>query len=151
MNLEQQVCSFDLAKRLKELNVKQNSLFVWEYYDDQCHSVKFIPYAIVPDECNKFSLFSAFTVAELGDMLPSRLNTEPDYLLETFKIINGWIIKYKNYPNKLLSSFVERETHAHFKMLIYLGEADARAKMLIYLIEQNLVSEGWKQQWLTTA
>ena len=32
MKLEDQVCSLELAKKLKELGVKQDSLFYWNLY-----------------------------------------------------------------------------------------------------------------------
>jgi hypothetical protein len=69
MNLEHQVCSLDLAKRLKELGVKQESHFVWiEGYDGHA----FIRQALDWPEPNPEAI-SAFSVAELGDlMLPSK-------------------------------------------------------------------------------
>jgi hypothetical protein len=71
--LEKQVVSLELAKRLKELGVKQESLFFWMSIKDDdgkdCWAVKYGPletfYGIPVDEN-----ISAFTVAELGEMLP---------------------------------------------------------------------------------
>jgi len=70
MNLEQQVTSLALSKRLKELGVKQESIFFWSYYDDG-HS-KDKPGIAFADNCNLSfmeNLVSAFTVAELGQLL----------------------------------------------------------------------------------
>jgi hypothetical protein len=75
MFLEQQVCSLELAKRLKELGVEQSSLYYWvsQKSDDDCilsTETQFI-YGDAPD----FSMapypvvYSAFTVAELGELL----------------------------------------------------------------------------------
>ena len=60
MKLEQHVCSLDLAKRLKELGVKQESLFWWGEITKEVHYCK----------AGKPLHISAFTVAELGEMLP---------------------------------------------------------------------------------
>lgn len=113
MKLEQQCCSLELAKKLKELGVKQESLFVWWVYDNG--------EADIIDSSQKFEKgrikdfhFSAFTVAELGDMLP---NTEE-------------CISRKE-PN-------EKEWRCGNQ--IESTEADARAKMLIYLLENNLIT-----------
>ena len=70
MNLEDQVVNLELSKRLKEFDVEQKSIFVWEYYDDQCYTVKYIPYAVVPNNYNKFQLYSAFTVFKCGIIFP---------------------------------------------------------------------------------
>jgi len=70
MKLEDQVCSLELAKKLKELGVKQESYWSWlkgdaDYGDE--------PYLLgcttklEEDEC------SAFTVAELGEKLPNKI------------------------------------------------------------------------------
>lgn len=133
MKLEDQVCSLELSKRLKELGVKQESLFVWEYYDDQCHGVKFIPYAVVPSEMNKFKLYSAFTVAELGEMLPYELyiSNRP-----------FWYATGKTDPND--KYYLEHEVSYGMEDDAYHierddKEADARAKMLIYLLENKLM------------
>lgn len=122
MNLELQVCSLELAKRLKELGVKQDSLFWY---------VKWIP----PKGCTyysnanewKLSLYkgstddhesiSAFTVAELGEMLSCTCISEKIY------DSSEWIAKFNYYSIK--KEFVEST------------EANARAKMLIWLIEEG--------------
>lgn len=61
--LEQQVCSLDFAKRLKELGVKQESLFYWRGTQGRGND------ALVVNRINRhdefFDYFSAFTVAEL--------------------------------------------------------------------------------------
>lgn len=117
MNLEQQVVSLQLAKRLKELKVKQESLFHW--YE---HETKLSIYYgnIVNDPIMQWSSFS---VAELGEMLPDNCYTQKD--CGTLPI--EWIC------HRIID---ENEEDAW----IAETEADARAKMLIYLLENNLMS-----------
>lgn len=111
MNLESQVVSLSLAKRLKGLGVRQESYFYHcDVYGKWIIGVK-------GDEHD----FSAFTVAELGEMLPvhhTQKNTG-----------KGWVT-WAHYPthNSIQTQFHEAST-----------EADARAKMLIYLLEKGLV------------
>ena len=70
MTLEQQVCSLELAKRLKELGVQQESYFNWILnandnwlvWDDTMRSDY--------ETGREKDAISAFTVAELGEMLP---------------------------------------------------------------------------------
>ena len=121
MNIEQQVCSLELAKRLKELGVKQDSYFWWvnpEMTENNATQL------LADDDrfinCHPDLYLSAFTVAELGEMLPlwwySGKRKENDYICEVFK---------RNVTDKL-NSFGDTE-------------ANARAKMLIYLIENKLI------------
>ena len=121
MKLQDQVPSFELSKRLKELGVKQESLF---YYQKESGpngwglvfhtSIYFLP----PSEPQEvYGLVSAFTVAELGEMLPD--------LYSTHKKNGGWIM--------------------HNNLINDRKEADARAKMLIYLLENNYLRQPQKQ------
>src|SRR5690348_3634715 len=119
MEIEKQVCSLELSKRLKELNFEQKSIFVWEYFNENCYAVKFIPHAVVPNDHNPYELYSGFSVAELGEMLPDccfswKVNVDPKWLCSDDEPI------------------VEN-SHRDYK------EADARAKMLIYLLENKLM------------
>ena len=48
------VCSFELAKRLKELGVKQDSLFTWRYFkfvDEELSSWKEVPRSKNKGDC----------------------------------------------------------------------------------------------------
>jgi len=115
MKLEDQVCSLELAKRLKELGVKQESLF-YHLYGGICYRSECLPLAGI-DWC------SAFTVAELGEILPLNFTS---------------IRKNANDENKIvwMSAGIE---NIITKMDTYSDkEADARAKMIIYLIENKL-------------
>jgi hypothetical protein len=60
MKLEDQVVSLELAKKLKELGVKQQSLYSHGKHGDIFQPV---------DRLNPYVLASAFTVAELGEIL----------------------------------------------------------------------------------
>lgn len=122
MELEKQVCSLELAKRLKELGVKQESYCYW--CDGKLKATFLAFRKDKPEEC----FFSAFTVAELGDMLPLEVRGG---LIETGKRTidggYGWFVCYEGAEDgPLIQGY--RDT-----------EADARAKMLIYLLENNLV------------
>lgn len=74
---------------------------------------------------------SAFTVAELGEMLPSKIQNE---WLRCIKATNNagidWKIRYAAVGFELDYSLQFNEK----------TEANARAKMLIYLIENNLIT-----------
>jgi len=120
MFLEDQVCSLELAKRLKELGVKKGSILVWEYCDENCYGIKFIPYAVVLSQYNNYILYPAYTVAELGEMLP--------LWHEIAKRENeDWICTVREKNSTINHhSFAEKES-------------DARAKMLIYLLENKII------------
>jgi hypothetical protein len=146
MNLEDQVCSLELSEKLLTLGVKQKSIFVWEYFDKKCYSVKFIPYAVVPDSLNNFKLFPAFTVAELGEMLPPWIDIKKN---EPFNIFGLQIIKRQSRNIQFIVSY-ECDTIAGEEVNNPLArlqlcktfdekEAYARAKMLIYLLENKLM------------
>jgi len=78
MKLNEQVCSLNFAKRLKELRVKQEGIFWWVKHFD---GVTEFAHAIedgrgvgdgihLTEPSMKGNKFVAFTVAELGEMLP---------------------------------------------------------------------------------
>jgi hypothetical protein len=126
MTIEQQVTSLELAKRLKELGVKQNGLFCW----NESISGKTKPYIGNGTAIRKNEI-SAFTVAELGEMLPMEIkNRNGKYdgkYFETTRIaFKNWTVSYTQ-GKKLIVQVLGKT------------EADARAKMLIHLIENNLL------------
>ena len=119
INLESQVCSLELAMRLNELGVKQDSLFYhcinvkkFSENDIEAHLIAMRP---AGEE-----YYSAFTASELGEMLPlwwdSGKRGDKDYICRVFKIN------------------VTETMHTFGN-----SEADARAKMLIDLIENELI------------
>jgi len=132
MKLENQVCSLKLAKKLKGLGVKQKSLFWWDTND--AFQEWFLRQPLEPR--NKMIAVSAFTVAELGEMLPAVIQTNQFAM---------------NCPVNFLSEKQQR----HYKrgwekdwICFYGGskryiiqkantEANCRAKMLIYLKEET--------------
>lgn len=143
MKLEDQVCSLELAKQLKRLGVKQSSLFFWEVLDENAYGirfeVKFVPYC-----CPGIEKFSAFTVSELLDMLPNCITIDSN---------NTGALKcfFVNYINTATS--VDKKDNDEFKWQVLYSNlmhhsifdsnlANACAKMLIYLIENNI----WKSE-----
>lgn len=121
MKLEDQVVSLDLAKKLKELGVKQESLFFWSSIEGK--GIFFSDKATWP------SAYSAFTAAELGEILPIEIKGHPLVIRhQAFKEGVAWTINYV-YPIGLTAWLYKYAD----------TEADARAKMLIYLIEQKLI------------
>lgn len=123
MKLEDQVCSLELAKRLKEFGVKQESIFHW--MDDGYGHINPKNYAW---DNGRSSIASAFTVAELGEMLPYVVDSSK-YQLTCLKGLGCWGIWYRSTSGHLFAKYYENAA----------TEADARAKVLIYLIEKNLL------------
>ena len=132
MELEKQLCSLEHSKRLNELGVKQNSMFVWQYYDDRCYAAKFLPFALAKPLPDGWKQYAAFSVAELGELLPNEINNEDDdkCLFYYDKYNNCHRISYVEDCQELCSPFIETKGDT---------EANARAKILIYLIENKLM------------
>lgn len=124
MKLEQQVVSLELAKKLKELGVKQyESHFQWVIDEFPKKGMSYI--SNTGDEIEPGNdRVDAFTVAELGEMLPLELETVS--IIKTGYEDGKWQWEYK-----LHGFFGHTQT-----------EADARAKMLIYLLENNLIKNA---------
>ena len=121
MKLKDQVCSLELAKKLKKLGVEQESLFNWvnEKLTFEQPSKEF--------KVASTSWYSAFTVAELGELLPKGWHsTKPwnDYEQESK---GKWVCILWGESGETKEAFYAK------------NEANARAKMLIYLSEKNLI------------
>jgi hypothetical protein len=130
MKLENQVCNLDLAKKLKELGVKQESLFGWVIFGDgyeKGHRSYKENYELRSQESKTYfedSWISAFTVAELGEMLPLGFRSGK---------AGNKKIGYKTYS---AHSCGVGGFHEQFDSQ---SEADSRALCLIFCIENNLI------------
>ncbi len=130
MKLEDQVCSIELSKKLKELGVEQDSYFSW-VLSKTTGDVFLSPTHLL---LNRFYeiLGSAFTVAELGEMLPKHITKYiKAYSVHYYLIIvyntygQVWTVKYERGCGGILEYFSDTK------------EVDARAKMMIYLRRAN--------------
>jgi hypothetical protein len=146
MKLEDQVCSLDLAKRLKELGVKQESYFFWWATEIEIDGLTWWELANKePRKGKKIRELqgreptSAFTVAELGDMLPAKwgeiVHNENGAMIWIEKKVGDnmkpfWEIRYFGQGSECLCQEDDDI------------EANARAKMLIWLLENKLVYEN---------
>lgn len=125
MELKDQVCSRESGKRLEELGVKQNSHFYWTH----CWNARLNRYDkewIVDDkhygtDDHKFKI-SAFTVAELLELLPEDLAPHEDFFgLYKLEKERGFCCHYSG------PEFLDN------------NPAECCAKMLIYLLENKLI------------
>ena len=127
MKLEDQVCSVELAKRFKELGVKQGSYFHWisPEFSEGFHLYHFDEWEDAARQ--KYETYSAFTVAELGEMLPTSICNG---IFKPICVKNSrglWWFSYSDESGKHKKYSVKEQK-----------EADARAKCLLYLIENKL-------------
>lgn len=126
MKLSDQVCSLKLSKRLKELGVEQTALSFWNNEVDP-PKVIFSGYEVA-----QYGGFcSAFTVAELGELL------KPFKLPYIYRADDGY--KWRIQEDEIHNFDYEKMGKA-IDFYYSNTEANARAKMLIYLIENNLFS-----------
>lgn len=138
MTLEQQVTSLEISKKLKELGVKQESLFWWETRFDKSYLVweDYHKDIRVIDTADVRPRSSAFTVAELGEMLPHALAVKGKFYYLT--IPNGNGLKWIDYATYSEESGVATFLYG-YPLMGGDTEADARGKMLIYLLENDLI------------
>ena len=131
--LEQQVTSLEPSKRLKELGVKQDSLWYWGKRTF-ANGVDVID----KEKANSSSwveLCSAFTVAEHGEALD--VNTVSGKIAIDEEDAKKYCCLHFSIPE--FEVWDERTRFAD-------KEADARAKMRIWLIENKLVEANKKDE-----
>lgn len=170
MNIQDQVCTLEQAKRLKELGVGyypnhhiptarayQQSLFYWceDFYIDGNTEKPYWRLEINGDGRNSFrtpnyydNYLSAFTVAELGEMLPEWLHkSDKEYRLIQWKNIDVDYLEDTPDEEKMLGYHLCYQVGSKFQMripefntkLFAPTEAQARAAMLIFLLENDLL------------
>ena len=136
MKLEQQVCSLELSKKLKELGVKQESIFKYcggHYMYNEADEERFeeCPNTDLLDTSDEFChtaglttefTVSAFTVAELGELLDRYLRED---LLQAYGHVFGVI------DNRFITPL---------GLITCLTKPNVCAKMLIYLLENKLTN-----------
>lgn len=140
MKLEEQVVSVDIAKKLKAIGIPQESVFYWVL------TVGYEGFQLVPSEdltsedfdlppvqinqdagCEEdlwkvVEIYSAFTVAELGEILP---RCYMSWATPQTGEMKWWCHRVETY-------FV---THKETPIFSAATEADARAKMVLHLKE----------------
>jgi hypothetical protein len=133
MKKEQQVCSRELAIRLKELGVSQESLYYWceviviGSLDGNPDGVR---YELLTIGTPKQNPASAFTVSELGKMLPREIDFGGKSVPLELRGMNA-------YGEHLVAYHIEFEPPIGLQC--EKTEADARAKCLTYLLEKNII------------
>lgn len=124
------VTSKEISEKLKSLGVKQESLFWWDDDGKLCiGGEERMGNTLYPETMSGgiYSILSAFLCSELGEMLP----IECDY----YKPANGtvardcgkWVVYWEPTDYKYHKIYADTE-------------ADARGKMLIYLLENGLIT-----------
>jgi hypothetical protein len=132
-----QVCTLDQAKRLNELGINQPAIFEYKWYRTgyvlMCGGYKLVSVwtgsGIVHQHTGLIGKFHAYSVAELGEMLPDRND-------ESLPLQFHWTD----------DAFCEG-TRLHFPNIYkpklqygYETEAAGRAEVLIHLLESNFVT-----------
>ncbi len=134
MKLENQVCSLEQAKELNELGIKRESLFVWKCNSKQDAVIDIQMKHWISRYAGfvKNHFFSAFTVAELGVMLPNKyLSGKIDN-----NIYNCW--QFDDFMQIRTYNTYQSET-----------ESEARASMLIHLLENKIITADEVNKRLT--
>lgn len=145
MQLEKQVCSFEQAKTLKELGVNQDAYFNYEITP---------VYGKKPFDCTKSRLYAkeqynsakysddyqcaAFTVAELGVMLT--IDDDTHFTHGGYNEHSGCWELMLDKRNPDTDDLDKPFICIHGAMQEEETEAEARAAMLIYLLENNLTT-----------
>jgi len=129
MKTEIQVCGINNATQLKKLGVKQDSLFYYLFIEDtESYDLYFRANGWWVDVCTgyvfnqkiKDSYFSAFTVGELGLLLP---------------VSSDWSSGIDAAGNFEKEPYTEHFCKSYVYECTAISEANARAKQLIHLLK----------------
>lgn len=123
MKLQDQIVSLELAREMKELGFPQESLFWWI---SPRQTESYIDYASYGTRFKKEISCSAYTVAELGNMIPERIENFKAFQMGKYN--DNWVIKYEGIESELNVIRFQEKT-----------EADLRAKLVIDLKKEKLI------------
>jgi hypothetical protein len=150
--LEDQVISLKIAKKLHDLNVNQNSHFYWRPTDGlsefRSHKIVYCGELTSNDINNNEYIYSAYTSAELGAMLPDNIKIQGRYVngkvrTAKLKLFVRDIKEHEcNCPDCTKSQETYKVWHVEYSYKKLIGdyiEANARGLMLVYLLEQKLM------------
>ena len=127
--IAKQVCSPAMAQKLKEVGVPQDSIWYWVASSRGKYPLLFTAEEIAEMPLFRMVAVSAFTVGELGDLLPSSIEQNDEVLrLLCEKSSRGFTVAYVLARGEKQNR-IERKASS---------EAEARAQMLLSLIENNL-------------
>lgn len=125
MSIESHVVSLPLSKRLKELGYPQTAYFSWYTNGDGAQLLHH------PEGFSGFENknYSAFLASELGEMLPFFVNKSHVWAGQLMCVRHPqyWTVSYGTVKEAWIQESADTE-------------ADARAKMLIHLLEQKLIT-----------
>ena len=149
MKLEKQVTSLKLSKKLKELGVKQESLFSWLKTPKEWRLVASSPELEVRSFYVGKELVSAFTATELGEKLPViwgelLLGNDGNSLIRIYKnmgddMLVNWTVIYDTQGRTPFVKKGEKVKKGLFHQEDGENLAKVLAKMLIYLKENKLI------------
>lgn len=126
MKLEQQTTNLELSRKLKELGVKQTSLFYWNRvhpFGENDWEVGLHSPSI--NSIKSGDAYSSFTASELGELLPEIVkNQNGDELRIFYRKING---VWECSPLSIFEKIEDRSL------------SNLMAKILIYSIESKLI------------
>lgn len=133
-----QVCSVTLAKKIGRLGVKGKSYFIWAKSKEEVVLFNPTEWSDYTSGNEEF-IANAFTVAELGEILPFSIKSKATN--------NEWwdLIHVKCVTGEWADILVP-PSYRYKHREIANTEANARAKMLIYLLENKLIEvpKQWK-------
>ncbi len=138
MELKNQVVSLEIAEKLDGLMPRKPSLFAYYGNAGTWHEEAIVDmsmYAESDEDFKKHKLLPAYTVAELGEILPfyiqgvGELVCVKNYLHRDGLNTSGWNVGY----NKTINGGTETPR------ICADTEANARGLMLIYLLENKLI------------
>lgn len=126
MKLENQVCTLEQAKKLKELGIDQETEFyfrmgkIWHFREVTDWPNQEQLYDLIQSGAEGERIFAAYTVAELGEMLPI------GFYSVACADHSDWLCDNQNYATANIGASK--------------NEAECRAAMLIHLIESKLIT-----------
>lgn len=149
MNLEDQCISLELAKKLKELGVRQESLFF--RFGDKGFQYLFCKYYEQYSPHVNLNIedgYSSFTIAELFEIIPAFIDLKSNepfndfwFKLQKRKVYNiQYIVNYECGTQSINESGCLSDPIKLFSHNIYDENlANCLAKVLIHLIENKLI------------
>ena len=135
MKLENQLVSLELSIKLDKLGLKEDSLYWHKVPNKKCRNGSVATIVEYPEKSRWFNYYRAYTGSEIGEILPCFVEKKDRvYWLKHYKEWNT--TKGKKY---ITCAVTEDSQPGHTLEYFEETEANSRTKMLIYLLENNLI------------